>query len=254
MNGIEERLEYLDTTKSLIKDAINETGGSLTNESAFSEYPNQIKHIIGTTIIPQSDLDKFVEKTRSISGFKQLYGTWTTKLIFNGLIDNEATFICPDNPDIKVEIYMNFYNFRSGGTGFNSISGELPILLNMGSTAAPYNSLGHRRMVKVYNNTDKKQKINFRLKLLNSKNEVVHDFSTFTNYYEYDGQGPIILTANTSKISYYMISPPPRALYDCFDEIDGESYFTQNTLDLYNEKFLEVCDRYELTFTSEEEV
>lgn len=252
MSEINKRLEYIDTTKSLIKDAINEIGGTLTDESTFDEYPEQINTLIGTTIIPQSDLDKFVEKTRSISGFKKLYGTWTTKLVFNGLIDNSATFICPDNPDIKAEVFMSFYNFRSGGTGFNSISGELPIKLNMGPIGAPYNSLGHRRQVKVYNNTDKKQKINFRLKLLNSKNEVVHDFSTFTNYYEYDGQGPIILNPGISKISYYMISPPPRALYDCFDKIDDESYFTQNTLDKYNEQFLEVCDRYELTFTSEE--
>lgn len=252
MSEINKRLEYIDTTKSLIKDAINEIGGTLTDESTFDEYPEQVKNLIGTSIIPQSDLDKFVEKTRSISGFKQLYGTWDQRLYLNGLVNSAQRFIHPNYPEVEVEIRTNLYNFRSGGTGYNSISGDLPIHLNKGSSGAPYNSLGHRQIVTVYNNSNTKKKVNFKLSLMDSKGQTKLIYSTFKDKYTHNGYGPVTVQKKSSTESYYLITPPPRALTDEFEIIDNEYYFTQKTLDKYNSEILNLCDRYELEFTVEE--
>ena len=68
----------------------------------------------------------------------------------------------------------------------------------------------------------------------------------------YNGYGPITVAKKSSVDSYFLVTPPSRALFDCFDVVDEEYYFTQNTLDRYNLEVLNVCDRYELEFTVEE--
>lgn len=68
MSGIKDRLDYLEETKSLIKNAINSTGGSLTDETAFKDYPAQVQHIIDTTIISQETLDNLINVAKDING------------------------------------------------------------------------------------------------------------------------------------------------------------------------------------------
>lgn len=68
MNGVEQRLNYLQETKSLIKDSINKNGGEITENTPFDEYSQQIQKVIDTTIIPQSTLVDLVEYTNNING------------------------------------------------------------------------------------------------------------------------------------------------------------------------------------------
>lgn len=68
MNGVEQRLNYLQETKSLIKDSINKNGGEITDSTPFDEYYQQIQKIIDTTIIPQSTLVDLVEYTNILNG------------------------------------------------------------------------------------------------------------------------------------------------------------------------------------------
>ena len=68
MSGVKDRLDYLEETKNLIKEAIITSGGTLSSESTFREYPEQIQHVIDTTIIPQSVLDELIEKSNIING------------------------------------------------------------------------------------------------------------------------------------------------------------------------------------------
>ncbi len=67
MSGVKDRLDYLEETKNLIKEAIVTSGGTLTEESTFREYPEQIQYIIHS-IIPQSVLDELIEKSNIING------------------------------------------------------------------------------------------------------------------------------------------------------------------------------------------
>ncbi len=67
-NEIETKLEYIEETKDLIKDSINEIGGTLEEDSPFSEYPEQLGVIIDTLIVSQSELDKLVRKSQNVNG------------------------------------------------------------------------------------------------------------------------------------------------------------------------------------------
>ena len=68
MSGVKDRLDYLEETKNLIKEAIVTSGGTLSDESTFREYPEQIQYIIDHSIIPQSVLDELIEKSNIING------------------------------------------------------------------------------------------------------------------------------------------------------------------------------------------
>ena len=68
MNGVEQRLNYLQETKSLIKDSINKNGGEITDSTPFDEYYQQIQKIIDTTVIPQSTLVDLIEYTNILNG------------------------------------------------------------------------------------------------------------------------------------------------------------------------------------------
>lgn len=66
MNGVEEKLEYLQETKKLIRDSINQNGGTITDATPFDEYSTQIQKVIETTVIPQSVLNDLVECTEEL--------------------------------------------------------------------------------------------------------------------------------------------------------------------------------------------
>ena len=65
---IEIKLDYIEETKDLMKASINRIGGTLIDDSPFSEYPEQIAAIIESSITPQSELDKLVRKSQTVNG------------------------------------------------------------------------------------------------------------------------------------------------------------------------------------------
>ena len=67
-NGVEDRLNYLETTKGLIKQSIANFDETITDDTPFSEYPEYIQNIIDTSIIPQSELDALVIEAINING------------------------------------------------------------------------------------------------------------------------------------------------------------------------------------------
>lgn len=68
MSGVKDRLDYLEETKNLIKEAIVTSGGTLSEESTFREYPEQVQYVIEHSIISQSVLDELVQKSIIING------------------------------------------------------------------------------------------------------------------------------------------------------------------------------------------
>lgn len=68
MSGVEERLNYLEETKTKLKDSINSLGGTIEDSTPFDEYYQQIQKIIDTTIIPQSTLVDLIEYTNILNG------------------------------------------------------------------------------------------------------------------------------------------------------------------------------------------
>lgn len=66
MNGVEQKLKYLRETKKLIKDSINENGGTITDATPFDEYSTQIKKVIENTVVPQSTLNDLVEYAKEL--------------------------------------------------------------------------------------------------------------------------------------------------------------------------------------------
>lgn len=68
MSSVKDRLDYLEETKNLIKEAIVTSGGTLSEESTFREYPEQVQYVIEHSIISQSVLDELVQKSIIING------------------------------------------------------------------------------------------------------------------------------------------------------------------------------------------
>lgn len=68
MSGVQDKINKIRESKEAIRNAIIETGGTLPEDTTFRNYPEQIQHIIDTTIIPQSELDILMEKTNNIIG------------------------------------------------------------------------------------------------------------------------------------------------------------------------------------------
>lgn len=68
MSGVEERLNYLEETKTKLKDSINAIGGTIEDSTPFDEYPNQLPDLIEKNIIPQSTLDSLMETVAHING------------------------------------------------------------------------------------------------------------------------------------------------------------------------------------------
>lgn len=68
MNGVKARLDYLEDTKTIIKNAINSIGGNIDDTIEFDEYPSIIDTLIEEDTIPQSTLDNFVNDLGAING------------------------------------------------------------------------------------------------------------------------------------------------------------------------------------------
>ena len=68
MNGVENRLNYLEDTKTAIKNAIISIGGEVEEDTEFDEYSGIISNVAQSTIIPQSTLDSFMNTVESING------------------------------------------------------------------------------------------------------------------------------------------------------------------------------------------
>ena len=72
MSGVKEKLDYLEETKSLLKDSINSLGGTLEDSTPFDEYPNQLPDLIETHVIPQSTVNTLTNTMLNINGVKPL--------------------------------------------------------------------------------------------------------------------------------------------------------------------------------------
>lgn len=68
MSGVEERLQYLEETKTKLKDSINAMGGNLEDSTPFDEYPAQLPDLIEKNIIPQGTLDELTISLVDING------------------------------------------------------------------------------------------------------------------------------------------------------------------------------------------
>lgn len=60
---VKTRLEYLNETKNLIMNSINNIGGEITEDTPFSQYPIILENLINNSIIPQSTLNNLISKT-----------------------------------------------------------------------------------------------------------------------------------------------------------------------------------------------
>lgn len=68
-SGIEERLDYIKETKSLIKQAIENYDIKIPDNTTFKEYPAYLDKIT-EDFIKQEELDTLVKSCENISGFK----------------------------------------------------------------------------------------------------------------------------------------------------------------------------------------
>lgn len=65
---IEEQLEEILNSKLDIKMAINNNGGTVTDETTFREYSEQIQEVIDKNIVPYSDLEDTIKLAINING------------------------------------------------------------------------------------------------------------------------------------------------------------------------------------------
>lgn len=68
MNGVEQRLKYLEETKTKIRNSINKTGGNLTEDTPFDEYYEQIDDIIKEQVISQDVVNSLMSQALNING------------------------------------------------------------------------------------------------------------------------------------------------------------------------------------------
>lgn len=85
--SLADKLNYLRTTKGLIKTAINNKGGTLTDDSSFRSYADEIDNI-GSTMTATAD-DIVAGKT-AISNGGMITGTSTYNMTNNGVIPFSA--------------------------------------------------------------------------------------------------------------------------------------------------------------------
>ena len=65
---IEEQLEEILNSKLDIKMAINNNGGTVTDETTFREYSEQVQEVIDKNIVPYSDLEDTIKLAINING------------------------------------------------------------------------------------------------------------------------------------------------------------------------------------------
>lgn len=65
---IQEQLNDILSSKLAIKNAINNNGGEITDETIFRKYPEQIQKVIDEHIVPYSDLKDTIDIAINING------------------------------------------------------------------------------------------------------------------------------------------------------------------------------------------
>lgn len=68
MSDLENRLNYIEETKDLIRISINNIGGTLQENSPFKDYPIQLSNIIGENPASQSTLNNIMNNVINING------------------------------------------------------------------------------------------------------------------------------------------------------------------------------------------
>ena len=68
MENIPEKLEYLETTKTLIKNKIESTGQNV--DVPLSKFPELIRNIPNTGAITYDQIDEFTRQAIEINGEK----------------------------------------------------------------------------------------------------------------------------------------------------------------------------------------
>lgn len=68
MSGIQEKLDNITNSKAKIRDSIVNLGIEMPIETKFRDYPEYIRQVIDSTIIPQSDLNNLVSSLKEVNG------------------------------------------------------------------------------------------------------------------------------------------------------------------------------------------
>lgn len=67
-NGVNDKLNYLEATKDLIKQSIKKYDSTIDDSTEFREYPSHIQNIIDASIIPQSTVEELANNIFNING------------------------------------------------------------------------------------------------------------------------------------------------------------------------------------------
>ena len=120
---INAKLEYLDSTKDILKESIVNSGGTLSTQSPLSDYPEQV-NIITNNIIKAEDVDKFVKAAKSVNT-KYLNAEYIDNysgsgdnsgaLFISGLTDTKQVY--DEINDTYINESSNFSIAYRGGSG-----------------------------------------------------------------------------------------------------------------------------------------
>jgi len=117
---INTKLEYLDSTKDMLKESIIRSGGTLSAQSPLSDYPEQVS-IITNNIIKAEDVDEFVKAAKSVNTkylnaeYIRNYGDDRGALFISGLTDTKQVYDEINNAYINES--SNFNIAYRGGSG-----------------------------------------------------------------------------------------------------------------------------------------
>lgn len=124
-SGIEERLDYIKETKSLIKQAIEDYNIKIPDDTTFKEYPTYLDKIT-EGFIKQEELDTLVKSCEDISGFKFIKLDKLTQYKLNDIATNNKLiniygyknigYMSEENPieilpGIKLSLLYIYFNY-----------------------------------------------------------------------------------------------------------------------------------------------
>lgn len=130
---INDKLEYLDDTKSLIKEALITKGQEVTTLDTFRNYVTKINDIT-TCVIDNTEYNECVSIAEEIIGISSTYEmleyaniTFDTQYIVNNNTKLELTLMITDNPTINLNESIlssatRLYNIESAYTDANADS------------------------------------------------------------------------------------------------------------------------------------
>lgn len=254
---LKNKLNYLNETKSLLRQAINSLDGNITEDDPFYIYPDKVQDIINTTIIPQSSLNELVKKVISINNEKmlKLYIDESDNIVkLDGIdknINSYTDIICPTNPDVKVRIILKI---GAQGSGFANreffLQTDSPIILPKKVSSTRLN-LCYKTYLNIYNNSDKNLNINFKLSYLKDDSSRI-TFGTYSDKFS-GTYGPIKINAHSSELDYSNFVDACSTIGQLFYKLeDGNYYFTEQSLDDANRLYFNTLNSYQLTFIAEE--